>query len=336
MNTDLETVTERWQDLVREEPGEYNAARYRVGGTPSFGVFLLSRYPDRTPAIELGPIRPDITKSAPLPSMKGIESAVVADGGQFYLAMDLKQFGATSVFLVLAARLCEDLQDISHPITAYGVINEVLSCWKSFFATDRKHLGEQSQTGLYGELLLILMLFNNGIPVRKLLKAWRGSDGAHQDFQFPGVSAEVKSTVAITTDKVSISSLRQLENVGAGDLYLIQVVLDLHEGGNNTLPFIVSDLREAFSANSVDQLMFEEKLLTYGYRDEDNSHYSGRSYTLRKVRVFQVDTEFPKLTSFDVVGGVVEASYVISLTGVMEASLDLEAFVDRLQECIDE
>ena len=65
-----------------------------------------------------------------------------------------------------------------------------------------------------------------------------GSEGSHQDFHFPKLSAEVKSTVAVTTDRISISSLRQLENIGSGDLYLIQVILDLHENGDNTFAFI--------------------------------------------------------------------------------------------------
>ena len=337
MKSNLELVTERWQDLVKEESDdEYSAARYRVGGTPSFGVFLLSRYPDRTPAIEMGPISPDITKSAPLPDMKGIESGIAADGSQFYLVIDLKLAGAIDVFLVLVARLCEDLADISHSITAYGVINEVLSFWKSFFSTDRKQLGESGQTGLYGELLLISELLNNRIPARILMKAWRGSEGAHQDFQFPGVSAEVKSTVAKITDKATISSLRQLEIVGAGDLYLVQVILDLHESGNNTLPRIVRDLRESLSHNSFNQLMFEEKLLAYGYRNKDDSRYSKRSYTLRKIRIFHVNSSFPKLTSSDVVDGVLEASYVISLAGVMDSSIDLGEFVNYLKEPTDE
>ena len=336
MNTDLEAITERWQNLVREEPGEYRAARYRVGGTPSFGVFILAKYPEITPAMEMGPISPSIIKSTPLPEMKGIGLSMVTYSNQFYLSMELKQVGATDVFFILAAKLCEELREIPSPITAYSAINEVLSYWKAFFATDRKHLGESSQTGLYGELLLIRILLDDGISARKLLRAWRGSEGAHQDFQFPGISVETKSTVAVLTDRVSISSLRQLESIGAGNLYLAQVILDQHEYGSSTLPHLIDDLRKVFSNSNTDQLAFEEKLLKCGYRDDDDSHYSGRSYSLRKVRIFLVDKDFPKLTSSDVMKGILGASYEISLEGVMNSVLDLRVLVEQLRESDDE
>ena len=52
------------------------------------------------------------------------------------------------------------------------------------------------------------------------------------------------------------------------------------------LPSLVDDLRKVFVESNTNQLIFEEKLLVYGYRDEDNLRYSGRSYTLRKIRIF--------------------------------------------------
>lgn len=335
MKTELETIKERWQDLIRQNPGEYSAARYRVGGTSRFGVFILSRYPGKSPAIEMGPISSDMYKSAPMPVIKGVELGMVAHSGQIYLSMDLRQEGATDVFLILAARLCEELREITQPITAYAVINNVLSSWKSFFSADRKHLSESSQTGLYGELLFIRMMFDNGVPAQKLLSAWRGSEGSHQDFHFPKLSAEVKSTVAVTTDRISISSLRQLENIGTGDLYLIQVILDLHENGDNTLPSLVDDLRKVFVESNTNQLMFEEKLLVYGYRDEDNLRYSGRSYTLRKIRIFPVHEKFPKLITSNVEEGVLEASYVISLSGLIETNVDFDSFTRYLKDSDD-
>ena len=285
--------------------------------------------------MEMGPISSDMYKSAPMPEMKGVEMGMVAYSGKIYLSMDLKQADATDVFLILAARLCEELREISQPITAYGVINNILTSWKSFFSTDKKHLGESGQTGLYGELLVIRMMFDNGVPAQILLSAWRGSEGSHQDFHFPKLSAEVKSTVAVTTDRISISSLRQLENIGSGDLYLIQVILDLHENGDNTLPSLVDELRKLFTDTSTTQLLFEEKLLVYGYRDEDNLHYSGRSYTLRKIRIFPIHEEFPKLTTSNVVEGVLEASYVISLSGLIETNVDFDSFTRYLKNSDD-
>jgi hypothetical protein len=246
--------------------------------------------------------------------------------------MDLKQPRATDVFLTLAARLCQELVSEQLPITAYGIVIDVLKHWQQFFSPERKALSQSEQTGLAGELVFMSQLLDRGIPQYTVLKSWKGSDKSHHDFQFQRLAIEVKATTAVNTELVSISSLRQLESLGTETLYLSQVALDVHEHGDTTLPDLVDHLRAVFSASSIDQLLFEEKLVKGGFRDEDVQHYSSPSYTLRKVRTFEVDAEFPKVTTRDVVDGVLAATYRISLAGVSTKSLSFEKVVCKLKD----
>ena len=39
--TELEIIKERWQDIIRQNPGDYSAARYRVGGTQIWGFHSI-------------------------------------------------------------------------------------------------------------------------------------------------------------------------------------------------------------------------------------------------------------------------------------------------------
>lgn len=332
MDTELTTIRARWDDLSQDALGDATAARYRIGGTPRFGVFLLVRYPGKTPALELGPLTPDVIKSPSFPIMKGIEFHLAAEAKNHYLAMDLKQVGAVEVFLTLAARLCERLKDVTHPITAYNTIHDVLIQWQSFFSPDRRILTDSQQIGLAGELIFMDILINDGLNQQSALKSWRGSERSHHDFHFQNLSVEVKSTTAVKTDEVSISNLRQLEKVGADQLFLAQVMLDIHENGASTLPDLVSLVRHRYSVIGSEQLCLEEKLVRAGYRTEDEGQYSSRSYTLRSVRSFSVDDDFPKITTSEVSEGVLEASYKISIAGIKSKALSIEHITGLLKD----
>jgi hypothetical protein len=336
MVSDLDTIRAKWRDLNVDPLGDATAARYRIGGTPKFGVFLLVRYPEKTPALEMGPLTPDVVKSSPLPDIKGIEQHLTTEARRHYLAMDLKQIGAVDVFLTLAARLCEELKDTSYPISAYGRIRDVLTIWQSFFSPDRRALTEARQTGLAGELIFLDTVIESGVEQTLALRSWKGSEKSHHDFHFQGVSVEVKSTTAVRTDVVSISNLRQLEKTGADRLLLTQVMLDVHEVGDFTLPNLVKRMRDRYEAISGDLLCLEEKLVEAGYRAEDEVHYVSRSYTLRKIKSFPVDDQFPKIITSDVDDGVLDAVYKISLAGVEDTALDFEYVARLLRRLISE
>jgi len=329
MSEILDNIRARWADLNSESSTENITARYRIGGSASFGVFLLIKYPQKAPAIELGPIGIDIVKSSPLPAMKGLKQGLSTEADKIYLTIDLKIVSAIDVFLILAARLCEELDGIRKPITAYNKIHNVLFQWQSFFASDRKALSRARQIGLAGELLLILKALDKEMDPDDLLKSWKGSERKHHDFQFDGFALEVKSTTANKTDEIEITSLRQLDNTGAGDLYLSQVLLDEHEYGDQALPDLVAKMRKAYRSLEKSALDLEEKLLMAGYQDKDANDYVSPSYTLRLIKSYLVDESFPKLTGNDIPDGVLEASYKISVANLQDNVLGFDTLLDR-------
>lgn len=277
--------------------------------------------------LEFGPITPDLLKDTPLPSIKGIDSGLSYHNRELFLSLTLNQPASIDIFLTLAARLTDELSGVDYPVTGYNVIRKVLVVWRTFFSSEKKILSGPEQTGLAGELILAHMFMENGIEEATAIRAWKGSERSHHDFQLPLATVEVKATIAHNIETVTISSLRQLDPTGTKQLFLAQVVMDSHDHGEQTLPHLVDAIRQRVSAFPADRLEFEEKLLAAGYRDRDETHYSQQSFQVRKVRAFHVDDSFPKLTHDLIPEGITEATYQINLGTVAEQALSFDDFM---------
>lgn len=324
MANDFDRIVNAWNSLL-EEPGALTqTARYRICGSSKFGAYLAIRFDDKAPVLEIGPITPDLLKDAPLPSIKGVDSELSYHNHELFLSLTLKQPASIDIFLTLAARLTDELSEVDYPVTGYNVTRKVLVVWRAFFSSEKKTLSVSEQTGLAGELILATMFMDNGIEVATVIRAWKGSERSHHDFQLPLASIEVKATIAHNIETVSISSLRQLDPTGTQKLFLAQVAMDSHDHGVQTLPHLVTDIRQRLSSFPADRLEFEEKLLESGYRDKDESNYAQQSFQLRKVRAFRVDGNFPKLTHDSIPEGIVGATYQINLGTVALQALTFD------------
>lgn len=323
----IDHILETWESLLDEPGTGSQSARYRISGSPGFGAYLAIRFDDRAPVLEFGPITPDLLKDAPLPSIKGVDSSLSYHNQELFLSLTLKQTTSIDIFLTLAARLTDELSGVDYPITGYNVIRKVLVVWRAFFSSEKKILSGPEQTGLAGELILAHMFMDNGIEEATVIRAWKGSERSHHDFQLPFATIEVKATIAHNIDTVSISSLRQLDPTGTKKLLLAQVAMDSHDHGEQTLPHLIKSIRQRLSLFPADRLEFEEKLLASGYRDKDETHYSQQSFQVRKVRAFLIDEKFPKLTHDSIPEGIVEATYQVNLGTVAQQALSFDDFM---------
>lgn len=323
----IDHIFETWESLLDEPGTGSQSARYRISGSPRFGAYLAIRFDDRAPVLEFGPITPDLLKDAPLPSIKGVDSGLSYHNRELFLSLTLNQPASIDIFLTLAARLTDELSGVDYPITGYNVIRKVLVAWRAFFSSEKKILSVSEQTGLAGEIILAQMFIASGIEEATVIRAWKGSERSHHDFQLPFSTIEVKATIAHNIDTVSISSLRQLDATGTKKLFLAQVAMDSHDHGEQTLPHLIKSIRQRLSRFPAERLEFEEKLLATGYRDKDKTHYSQQSFQVRKVRAFPIDEKFPRLTHDSIPEGIVEATYQVNLGTVARQALPFEDFM---------
>lgn len=187
-----------------------------------------------------------------------------------------------------------------------------LEVWRRFFASRANGLSAESQLGLYGELLVLLEVVAPAVGPETACRTWTGPDPAVQDFQLPGGSIEVKTTRGAGPLWIAISSERQLDTTGSGELLLIVNELDARDDGpGETLPALVARCRELASASPLGSLALEDSLLAAGYLDSDAVRYP-MHYCPRGRRVFRVAEGFPRIVPSMLPAGVGSVRYALA------------------------
>ena len=247
------------------------------------------------------------------PVSKGLEVLAVQLTGHAYLGVALREPRFGDVFSALAEDLARRVeQEGGEPAQLVAVFLSQLSRWQRFLKASTEGLSAEEQRGLWGELHFLntrLLPVLGGAAVN----GWTGPEGAHQDFQFPSAWIEVKTTLAKQPQAVRITSERQLDDTHAPALFLHVLMLETQEGGSDTLPARVAQLRSALGGWPVARELFEDALLSVGYLDRHAPKYVATGYAVRRAEDFRIGTGFPRIVEAGLPGGVGDVSYLLSL-----------------------
>lgn len=172
-------------------------------------------------------------------------------------------------------------------------VSEAVVSLKDLLAS-RRRLTEEKELGLIGELLVLRHVIASQGEI-DAMAAWLGPLAEEHDFGFPAFDAEVKTTKSESRIHL-IGSETQLEPSPGRPLRLISI--QLTRAGNAadgfTLAALILDIR-----SSLDQTRrtFDLALEGLGWHDADADLYRNR-YQLRTVpRAYDVDDDFPAITS---------------------------------------
>ena len=196
-------------------------------------------------------------------------------------------------------------------------------------ASLRGGLSAEEQRGLWGE---IHFLRSHLLPALGpgVVAAWKGPDGASQDFQLSAGCVEVKTTLANQPQVVRIANERQLDDPHRNALFLHTLALEILEGDAATLPAAVHNLRVALSPHAIASEQFEDALLAIGYFDTHAPRYAGCGYAVRSESNFRVRVGFPRLIENDLPLGVGDTSYGLSLAACAGYAVPAEELIQTL------
>ena len=241
--------------------------------------------------------------------------------GRWALTFTLMRKGQDSVFETLCADIICYSETAADEASALLQVAKRYKQWDKLLEHQRKSLmDESSRKGLFGELIFLNQVMDNGRPALPAVQGWVGPDGADQDCVYDGCWQEVK-TVGLVADSVAISSLEQLNTEAPGEIVVMRVDKCAPQHANaRSLSEEVDLTIERVSSDSDALTLLENKLSKYGYIDlpeyrEQKYHYSGRDR-------FLVDEDFPRLTSDNVPAQVTAAQYSISLAGIADWKLE--------------
>lgn len=275
-----------------------------------------------------------LARTEKLPDGQGflIERAEPTHYGELRLALTRQEAGSIELF---AAMVC-DIVGALDGIAATGVdeakllrvLIERVVAWKQFMSRGANPLGLEAELGLAGELAIMNVLLESGIPTVEVLQGWVGPDDAPQDFLLGGGAIEVKATMSSSGFPVKISSLEQLDDSVASPLFLAGARFSREEGGH-TLPELVWETELRLGREPGVTSLFREKLMVAGYFEGHSSHYT-RKFKLKEIQVFSVFEGFPRLTSGTVPAGITRTLYEINLDHAKDFLLDLNAALKKL------
>ncbi len=178
-------------------------------------------------------------------------------------------------------------------------------------------LSDEEQKGLIGELVVLHRHLLPRLPAFDSVSAWHGPLGAAKDFEIGRIAIECKARRGSSAPFVQISSEHQLDEDGWDTLLLHVVELDRYVPGSpdDRVVTITDMVRMVIKAiGDADPLaadLFAARLAAAGVRDEDD--YENDRWVEGQSRVFEVRTDFPRLTPGRVSTGIRGIRYSIDL-----------------------
>ncbi len=216
------------------------------------------------------------------------------------------------------ARLCVDLVETSYSAhSEQEGISKVAArflAWQRLFATMHEMLPMSVLKGLVGELKFAQCLLNNGVSKDDIIQAWQGPLGADRDFILNDKWYEIKA-VSTGKDKVTISSLNQLETEIPGYLVIINI-----DESSKTDPDAISvkayvdKMRNILNDAPNASRLFEEKLVSLGYLDKQA--YGDILFRIGSSNYYRVEEDFPRLVTEKVPAEIIAVRYDLSLAGI--------------------
>ena len=218
------------------------------------------------------------------------------------------------IFASICGNIACTILSISSEKDAVKLVISQMRKWQDLFSKKLKStLSIQEQQGLYGELSFLQKLICSPMEKAHSIRTWVGPNMAPQDFLSKAWAVEVKTITINRFPNVSINGELQLDETSIDKLFLYSLVVEIVPVDGKNLPEIVGDLRNLLCQDTIALNMFDNKLIYYGYFDIDADSYKERRYHIRKEKYYSVQGEFPRIKKDDLLLGVSDVKYTITL-----------------------
>jgi len=256
---------------------------------------------------------------SPFSSLSEIEVSLFKDNSfpdSKFLLIQLLNRGdrVRDIFAAICGNIADAIQSISTEKAAVQLVISQMHKWQDMFSKKMKNtLSIQEQQGLFGELLFLRKLIYSPMDKVRSVMSWVGPNMAPQDFQSESWAVEVKTITANKFPNVSINGELQLDETPKDKLFLYNLVVEIDPVDGKNLPELIAELRNSLSLDANAFNLFENKLIYYGYFDIDADAYKERRYQIHRENYYVVKGEFPRIKKGDLLLGVSDVKYTITL-----------------------
>lgn len=310
---------ELWRAMEAEAPTA-SAWLVRAAAPEAENRLLIAlEQSTRIRALLLPASRADIPPRRDWPDCRGLELTSLSLPSGSFFAVRLRDPTCEDVFSILADDAAGRIAKATDLADSVRILLDLLHRWQLFLTAARTGLGTDAQRGLFGELHFLRSHLMPVLPRIVAVAGWKASEGSHQDFQFPSVAVELKTTSAKRPHAVRITSERQLDDTGAGILFLHTVEVDERElasspqVGGLSLVDVVGEIRKELESDARSTLIFNERLLQAGWLDSAAARYESRRWAIRRERSYRIETGFPRIIEAMLPPGIGDVSYALDL-----------------------
>jgi hypothetical protein len=278
--SDHQELVAAWRALAAEAESGEGWHTIPLAGEARFGIQAGRRFPGNEEALLLAFSKANVPSSQHLPQGKGFSVSRVdlgTENDKCWLAISRRREGNLDLFTSMVQDIIDTLQEsgASSDDRVSQILFSRIRAWQDFMRRDTDSVLEfEAELGLVGELLLIQLICQTGLPPAIPITGWVGPIRGIQDFVLGSGAIEVKSTIAVNGFIAKIDSLDQLDDAQRQPLFLAAVRVRLDERGL-TLPGIIDETRTII-ADPIDRAEFDTKLIHAGYVDATAPQYTRR------------------------------------------------------------
>lgn len=252
-----------------------------------------------------------------------ITLSYVKERKEWLLSFVLKDRELLSVFIHFCNDMISSTRNIRDEKEALSFFRKRYESWRRMLSAGvKEYLSEFQIQGLLGEFQFLLDYMIPKYGLEKAVQSWVGPRNSAQDFVVNNTWYEIK-TVSSRVEKVSISSLSQLDSEVQGNLVIYRAdktsMSDSHAVNLNEqftrLQTALMDYPDL--SYSVRQWLLKLGYVPFDYYDEHVYSFKGKTF-------YQVTREFPALRRRDIPEAVINAKYDISIPSLESFKRDEE------------
>ncbi len=297
MQNEIELI---WNQLLSRDEASDSASRiYRLLGESAVGVRASAIPTDQTLEL-LIEVPGNWDPERKLPDWTGMKLeflhlSLPPRKNNPHLVLTLSDEDQRNIFLAFCQDLVNNLEGVKVTNERVAKIEASIARWERFFkrcGTDG--LSIRKQAGLFGELAWLELMLDTGINGTRCIESWKGCERNFHDFDMEGRVVEVKTSMRKEPQQVIINNERQLDDQGLASLHLFFTALRTADGGGQTLPDKISQIRTLLQLEPANLLQFNDSLINAGYTDSHAPIYR-KHFIVHEQLLFRVTDQFPRI-----------------------------------------
>lgn len=336
------TIEDIWESMENDTVIDTKSfiLKRRLNPQSLFDIFLAMEKPKNKRILLLEISASNIPNTDSLPQSKGFELHTLSrpenSEDRVNLELSLTNSEYSDIFSSLAKDIIDQIDEQKNEVSLIKAFIERIIKWQYFLERyGTEGLNDRAQRGLYGELWFLREYQINILGKNKGVESWKGPYGKAQDFQFSDCAIEVKTSIGKQHQNIHISNEQQLDDTGFKKLYLHHLsLIESPERNGETLFEIVDDIRKIVASDPMANRKMDETLIKAGYLDVHSDRYNEISYTIKSSNIFRVTGNFPRIIEKNILNGVGDIRYSISLAECMHYVMDESDFKMIIGESI--